>query len=100
MIAATAVVAKVAAAAAASSPYSSFMPSVTVTPMAQPNRLKKVLPSMDSNHVKNENANRSQFLGMQIQHPNGMSFGGAGGLSNLKILSKCKHPTEVNGANL
>ncbi|OMO95096.1 hypothetical protein CCACVL1_05597 [Corchorus capsularis] len=96
MIAATAAVAKVAAAAAASSPYSSFMPSVAVTPMAQPNRLKKVLPSIDSNHVKNENA----ILGMQNQqHPNGMSFGGAGGLSNVKILSKSKDPTEVNGAN-
>ncbi|OMO97807.1 hypothetical protein COLO4_14351 [Corchorus olitorius] len=80
----------------------------------EPNRLKKVLPSMDSNHVKNENAifkeyatipknaadDRSQLLGMQNQqHPNGMSFGGAGGLSNVKILSKSKDPTEVNGAN-
>ncbi|KAE8710739.1 hypothetical protein F3Y22_tig00110319pilonHSYRG00231 [Hibiscus syriacus] len=56
MIAATAAVAKVAAAAAASSPYSPVLPSVAVTPMAQPNRLKKGLPSADSNHVKNENA--------------------------------------------
>ncbi|KAK6262554.1 hypothetical protein QUC31_008370 [Theobroma cacao] len=113
MIAATAAVAKVAAAAAASSPYSSFLPSVAVTPMAQPNRLKKVLPSIDSNHVKNENAvfkeyaaisknaadNRSQLLGMQNQHANGICFGVAGGLSNVKILSKSKDPAEINGAN-
>ncbi|XVF10161.1 hypothetical protein REPUB_Repub07fG0158800 [Reevesia pubescens] len=113
MIAATAAVAKVAAAAAASSPYSSFLPSVAVTPMAQPNRLKKVLPSIDSNHAKNENAvfkehaaisknaadGHSQLLGMQNQHPNGISFGVAGGLSNVKILSKSKNHTEINGAN-
>lgn len=48
IIAATAAVAKVAAAAAASSPYSTFFPSIAVTPIAQPNRLKKVLPSIDS----------------------------------------------------
>ncbi|XVE64473.1 hypothetical protein DITRI_Ditri07aG0103600 [Diplodiscus trichospermus] len=113
MIAATAAVAKVAAAAAASSPYSSFLPSVAVTPMAQPNRLKKVLLSNDSNHVKNENAVfkeyaaiskntadvHSQLLVMQNQHPNGLSFGVAGGLSNVKILSKSKDPTEINGVN-
>ncbi|KAK8571078.1 hypothetical protein V6N13_025636 [Hibiscus sabdariffa] len=55
MIAATAAVAKVAA-AAASSPYSAVLPFVAVTPMAQPNRLKRGVPSADSNHVKNENA--------------------------------------------
>ncbi|PON81202.1 RNA polymerase II degradation factor [Trema orientale] len=43
MVAANAAFAKVAAAAAASSPYSSSLPSVAVTPMAQ-NRQKKVLP--------------------------------------------------------
>ncbi|KAB2069892.1 hypothetical protein ES319_A08G122000v1 [Gossypium barbadense] len=107
MIAATAAVAKVAAAAAASSPYSSILPSVAVTPMAQPNRLKKGLPTADSNHAKNENAafkgyavisktaagDHSQLSGMQNQHPNGVSFGVAGNLSNVKILSKS------NGAN-
>ncbi|GMI76516.1 hypothetical protein like AT5G53620 [Hibiscus trionum] len=98
MIAATAAVAKVAAAAAASSPYSPVLPSVAVTPMAQPNRLKKVLPSADSNHMKNVNA---AFKGYAVisknaaddQHPNGISFGVAGNLSNVKILSKS------NGAN-
>ncbi|XP_022722881.1 uncharacterized protein LOC111279993 isoform X4 [Durio zibethinus] len=113
MIAATAAVAKVAAAAAVSSPHSSFLPSVAVTPMAQPNRLKKVLPSIDSIHVKNENGvfkeyaaisknaadDHSQLLVMQNQHPNGICFGVTGGLSNVKILSKSKDPTEINGAN-
>ncbi|XP_022736547.1 uncharacterized protein LOC111289617 isoform X3 [Durio zibethinus] len=112
-IAATAAVAKVAAAAAALSSYSSFLPSVAVTPMAQANRPKKVPPSIDSNHVKNENTvfkepatisknaadDHSQLLGMQNQHPNGICFGVAGGLSNVKILSKSKDPTEINGAN-
>lgn len=85
MIAATAAVAKVAAAAAASSPYSSFLPSVAVTPMAQ-SRLKKV-PSIDSNSV------------IPNQHLNGVSFGMAGGFSNVKILSKPSEPFELNGAN-
>ncbi|KAL4283347.1 hypothetical protein GQ457_16G025560 [Hibiscus cannabinus] len=50
LIAATAAVAKVAAAAEAPSSYS-FLPSVAVTPIAQPNRLNKTLRSSDSNHV-------------------------------------------------
>ncbi|KAK8518354.1 hypothetical protein V6N12_017503 [Hibiscus sabdariffa] len=50
LIAATAAVAKVAAAAEAPSSYS-FLPSVAVTPIAQPNRLNKTLRSGDSNHV-------------------------------------------------
>lgn len=72
MIAATAAVAKVAAAAAASSPYSSYMPTVAVTPMAQSHRLKKS-PSTDSN---------------------GACFSVAGGLTNVKILSKPKDSPE------
>lgn len=50
MIAATAAVAKVAAAVAASSPYSSSLPSVAVTPMAQNHRGKKV-PFIDPKNV-------------------------------------------------
>ncbi|PPE01461.1 hypothetical protein GOBAR_DD01518 [Gossypium barbadense] len=67
----------------------------------------KGLPTADSNHAKNENAafkgyavisktaagDHSQLSGMQNQHPNGVSFGVAGNLSNVKILSKS------NGAN-
>ncbi|XVE58288.1 hypothetical protein DITRI_Ditri04bG0158400 [Diplodiscus trichospermus] len=104
MIAATAAVAKVAAAAAASSPYSSFLPTVAVTPMAQSNRLKKVLPNENAvlkeyaAASKNAANDHSQLLAMQNQHPNGIYFGVAG-LSNVKILSKTKDPTEINGAN-
>ncbi|KAK9291300.1 hypothetical protein L1049_019245 [Liquidambar formosana] len=109
MIAATAAVAKVAAAAAASSPYSSLLPSVAVTPMAQTYRPKKV-PSIDSKHVKTEKTvfkeysitpnaadNPSQFVAMQKPHSNGVCFNVAGGLSNVKILSKVKDSLELNG---
>ncbi|GAV73244.1 hypothetical protein CFOL_v3_16730 [Cephalotus follicularis] len=110
MIAATAAVAKVAAAAAAPSPYSSFLPSVAVTPMAQ-SRLKKV-PSIDSKVVKGDKSALNEYgviapshaavdpsliLVMQNQHPNGVFFGVPGGLSNVKILSKSKDPLELNG---
>ncbi|PPD84387.1 hypothetical protein GOBAR_DD18702 [Gossypium barbadense] len=74
---------------------------------------EKGVPSVDSNHVRNENAvfkkqaavsenaadDHSQLLGMQKQQPNGISFGVAGSLSNVKILSKSKDPREINGAN-
>ncbi|KAJ0044959.1 hypothetical protein Pint_05479 [Pistacia integerrima] len=85
MIAATAAFAKVAAAAAASSPYSSFLPSVAVTPVARP----KKVPSIDSNSV------------IKTQHLNGVNFGMAGGLSNIKILTKSRDPFELklNGAS-
>ncbi|KAF9671041.1 hypothetical protein SADUNF_Sadunf12G0005600 [Salix dunnii] len=78
MIAATAAVAKVAAAAAASSPYSSFLPSVAVTPMAQSHRHKEV-PSIES------------------KFSNGINSGVAGGIPNVKILSKSKDYQELNG---
>lgn len=113
MIAATAAAAKVAAAAAAPaapSPCSSFLPSVAVTPMAQPHRLKK-LPSVDSNHVKNDNAVFREYAAIttgsadashlsvrQNQAPNGVCFGVARGLSNLKISSKSRD-SELNGTN-
>ncbi|CAN1251065.1 hypothetical protein LINPERPRIM_LOCUS7609 [Linum perenne] len=80
MIAATAAVAKVAAAAASSTPYSSFLPTMSVTPMAQSHRMKK-FPSTDSSRL------------------NGVSFGGPGGISNVKILSKSKDSQEMNGAD-
>ncbi|KAM7272726.1 hypothetical protein ACFE04_027389 [Oxalis oulophora] len=66
MIAATAAVAKVAAAAADPSSNSSVFPSVAVTPMASQSRLKKVDPDPTS-----------QFPVMHNQHLNG-----------VKILSK------------
>ncbi|XP_019437328.1 PREDICTED: uncharacterized protein LOC109343478 isoform X2 [Lupinus angustifolius] len=102
-----AAVAKVAAAAAASSPYSSYMPTVAVTPMAQSHRLKKA-PSIDSKNIKadkslQEYAVISTNIGedplklavMQHQQSNGV-FSVAGGLSNVKILSKSKDTQEMN----
>lgn len=75
IIAATAAVAKVAAAAAASTaPYSSLMPSVAVTPMAQTQRSKKA-PSVDS------------------------KSNGVFESSNVKILSKPKHSTRESNGN-
>ncbi|XP_019417222.1 PREDICTED: uncharacterized protein LOC109328280 isoform X1 [Lupinus angustifolius] len=111
MVAATAAVAKVAAAAAASaasSPYSSYMPTVAVTPMAQSHRLKKAL-SIDSKNIK-ANKNLQEYAvissnigddplklsGMQHQQSNNV-FGVAGGLANVKILSKSKDAQEMNG---
>lgn len=113
MIAATAAVAKVAAAAAVSSPYSSLLPSVAVTPMAQSHRQKKV-PSIDSKHVKTEKTvfkeyavtpasaadNSSQLLAMQNQQSNGVYFNASGGFSNIKILSKSKDAVEMNGPEI
>ncbi|CAJ1974456.1 unnamed protein product [Sphenostylis stenocarpa] len=109
MVAATAAVAKVAAAAAASTPYSSYISTVAVTPMAQSHRMKKV-PSIDSKNIKSdktlqEYAVISSNLGddplklsvMQHQQSNGACFSVAGGLSNVKILSKSKDSRETDG---
>lgn len=109
MVAATAAVAKVAAAAAASSPYSSYMPTVAVTPIAHTYRLKKV-PSIDSKNIRTdktlqEYAVISSNMGddplklsvMQHQQSNGSCFSVAGGLSNVKILSKSKDSREMDG---
>ncbi|KAL2339563.1 hypothetical protein Fmac_007503 [Flemingia macrophylla] len=107
MVAANAAVAKVAAAAAASTPYSSYMSTVAVTPMAQSHRMKKA-PSIDSKNIKSdktlhEYAVISSNAGddplklsvMQHQQSNGACF--AGGLSNVKILSKPKESREMDG---
>ncbi|KAJ7965274.1 Reticulocyte-binding 2 a [Quillaja saponaria] len=103
MVAATAAFAKVAAAAAASSPYSSFFPTVAVTPMAQSNRLKKV-PSIDSKKVKTDAAVVKEYTDdplklsmMHNQQANGVRFSPSGGLSNVKILSKSRDSQEMDG---
>ncbi|XP_057951682.1 uncharacterized protein LOC131146242 isoform X2 [Malania oleifera] len=112
-IAATAAVAKVAAAAAVSSPYSSLLPSVAVTPMAQSHRLKKV-PSIDSKYAKAEKTAPKEYaaatpanatdsvlrLSMQNQHSNGVCVKVAGNFSNIKILSKPKDALELNGSEV
>ncbi|KAF7816640.1 uncharacterized protein G2W53_030609 [Senna tora] len=53
MVVATAAAAKFAEAAASSSPYSSYLSTVSVTPVAQSHRLKKV-HSIDSKNVKTD----------------------------------------------
>ncbi|CAK9141595.1 unnamed protein product [Ilex paraguariensis] len=100
IIAATTAVAKVAAAAAAVTSYSSLLPSVAVTPMAQSHRMKKA-PSTDSNsgapRPANATDNLSQISAIQNQHLNGVSFNVGGGVSTVKILSKPKDHMELIG---
>nr|GMC62889.1 uncharacterized protein LOC109150067 isoform X2 [Ipomoea batatas]GMC64694.1 uncharacterized protein LOC109150067 isoform X2 [Ipomoea batatas] len=99
IIAATAAAAKVAAAAAATSSYPSRLPSVAVTPMAQPQRLKTSSLEPASGKVEKVADNISQFRAMQNQHSNGASpFNVTGGISNVKILMKPKNPTELNAS--
>lgn len=100
IIAASAAVAKVAAAAAAApSSYSSLVPSVALTPMAQSHRLKKA-SSNELSHVNadnatfNEFADRPQYSALQSQSTNGGSIRGN---SSVKILSKTKDHFELNG---
>ncbi|KAK9122269.1 hypothetical protein Syun_019886 [Stephania yunnanensis] len=107
IISATAAMAKVAAAAAASAPYSSLLPSVAVTPMAQNHRLKKV-PSVDSKPVKSS-AEPTAFASADVggkppklsatqnQQVNGVPYNIIQGFSNVKILSKSRDPLELNG---
>lgn len=106
IISATTAAAKVAA--AASAPYSSSLPSVAVTPVAQPYRLKKV-PTGDANPGKTSlstegaaagntaDGRPSQLLAMQDKHSNGVGLNIPQGLSNVKILSKSKDIQEPNG---
>ncbi|KAL6972158.1 hypothetical protein U1Q18_031846 [Sarracenia purpurea var. burkii] len=108
IIAATAAIAKVAAAAkTASSPYSSLLPSVAVTPMAQSHRLKRAT-SINANSVKTDKTILKEYTAsmaasatdkssqLSNQHSNGIYLM-AGGISNVKILSKPKDPREFNG---
>ena len=76
IIAATAAVAKVAAAAkTASSPHSLLLPSVAVTPMAQPHRLRRA-PSMELNGHESRPA--------QTSAPTGVGNGTNSGMSGLE----------------
>lgn len=99
VIAATAAVAKVAAAAASAPPssYSSSVPSVALTPMSQSYRLKKV-PSMESSVNSSNSVSHVSYMEIQNQNFGGDSFHVAGGVSNVKILSKTKHNEELNGS--
>ncbi|XP_010940952.1 uncharacterized protein [Elaeis guineensis] len=110
IISATTAVAKVAAAAASSVPYSSSMPSVAVTPVAQSNRQKKALsvdlrPAnnmsfMDGAVLTNSGDSydkHSQISKVHDQQSNGVSFNIIQGLSDVKISSKSKNLQELNG---
>ncbi|KAL0358840.1 UNVERIFIED_CONTAM: hypothetical protein Sangu_0733400 [Sesamum angustifolium] len=113
IIAATAAVAKVAAAAAATpTSYPSLLPSVALTPMAQSHRLKKT-SSLESSSVNADKTSFTEFAGptplnvvdhpsqfapVQSQNMNGGFFHVAGGTSNVKILSKAKDHLEMNGS--
>ncbi|KAL9253903.1 hypothetical protein AKJ16_DCAP07989 [Drosera capensis] len=95
IIAATTAVAKVAAAVAASSPYSSSFSAVAVTPMAQANRLKKVA-SVEARVMPTSSFGPSHFSAMQ-GHSNGAGHNIPGGHANVKILSKSQDSLELNG---
>ncbi|XP_026665923.2 uncharacterized protein LOC103721343 isoform X3 [Phoenix dactylifera] len=110
IISATTAVAKVAAAAASSAPYSSLLPSVAVTPVAQSNRQKKLL-SVDSRTANNvsfmEGAaltnlgdsydKHSEISQVHDQQSNGVSFNIIQGLLDVKISSKSKNLEDLNG---
>ncbi|KAL6500978.1 hypothetical protein OROHE_025175 [Orobanche hederae] len=107
IIAATAAVAEVAA--AAPSLYSSLFPSVAVTPMAQSQRAK----TASSSHASVDKASYNEFAGPKPNdghhHPSQFSAmrsqnmsGGSlcvGGGSIVKILSKGKDHLEMNGVD-
>ncbi|KAK4273846.1 hypothetical protein QN277_017162 [Acacia crassicarpa] len=107
MVVATAAAAKVAAAAASSlssSPYSSYLPTVAVTPMAQSHRLKKV-HSIDTKNVKTDKSVDDFAVippnvtdeTLKHRQTNGVSFSVTGGLANLKVLSKSKDSQNMDG---
>ncbi|VFQ80962.1 unnamed protein product [Cuscuta campestris] len=85
IIAATAAVAKVAAATAVPSLYPSRLHSVAVTPMAQSHRLKKNADAI------------SQSVAMQSQHSNSSCSVGEG-ITNVKNLAKPRGPVELNAS--
>ncbi|KAL9163031.1 hypothetical protein ABFS82_06G016300 [Erythranthe guttata] len=85
IIAATTAVAKVAAAAAAAPPsYSSVMPSVAMTPMAQSNRFKKV-SSLESSYM---DADKASFNQVAVPRPS----------NTVDIFSKSNDHMELNGS--
>lgn len=85
IISATTAAAKIAAATASAAPYSSLLPSVAVTPVAQSTRQKKgsAVDSRSSNAVPSENGFTDQFNIIQ-------------GVSDVKISGKVRN-TQDNG---
>ncbi|XP_042420942.1 uncharacterized protein LOC122009038 isoform X4 [Zingiber officinale] len=111
IISATAAVAKVAAAASASSaPYTSLLPSVAVTPVAQVNRQKmsqsveskavSSVPYADDTAVGNAGTqcdSCTHISTRQDVHPNDVRSNIVQGLSDLSIFNKLKNVQEVSG---
>ncbi|KAH0456587.1 hypothetical protein IEQ34_014494 [Dendrobium chrysotoxum] len=109
IISATAAVAKVAAAAASSAPYSSLLPSVAVTPISQSSRNKKSL-SVDSkpvnsasflkdvavNNTGNLSNKYSQVPKTHVQQQNGISINVVQGLADIALSSR-KNSGEKGG---
>uniref|UniRef100_A0A7N0U733 DUF7725 domain-containing protein n=1 Tax=Kalanchoe fedtschenkoi TaxID=63787 RepID=A0A7N0U733_KALFE len=89
-IAATAAAVKVAAAAATPPSFSSVLPSMAVTPVAQSYRLKK---SPSSEVDQNPN-----YLANEAQHSNGIHFSVPGGQSGMKTMSSSADRLDLNGS--
>lgn len=94
IISATAAVAKVAAAAASSAPYSSLFPSVAVTPISQSNRNKKSF-SMDSKPINSTSFlkdvtvnDTGNFSDKHAQQQNGTSINVVQGLADISLFSR------------
>lgn len=115
-ISATAAAAKVAAAAASCAPYSSLLPSVAVTPVAQTTRLKKaqlsdskplisVQPTEGTdipNHGDPPGGINAQIPKLHSQQVNGFNFNPQQARSDMKILSKTsltKDIHEIHGSS-
>ncbi|KAM0934741.1 hypothetical protein DsansV1_C31g0219441 [Dioscorea sansibarensis] len=113
-ISATTAAAKVAAAAASCAPYSSLLPSVAVTPVAQTNRLKKaqlsdskpltVQPTEVTDLPKCGDPGdiNAQIPKMHSQQLNGFNFKPQHARSDMKVLSKTsltKDIHEIHGSS-
>lgn len=112
IISATTAVAKVAAAAASASQYSSLLPSVAVTPVAQNNRQKRV-PQIEPRSVNTMSFTNdavisnpgdsfdmhSQTPKMHDQQQNGVNLNSkiVQGLSDMAISNKLKGLQDPNG---
>lgn len=103
--------AKVAAAAAATS-FSSVLPSVAVTPMAQSHRLKKgpsesssgksdssIFKEYVASRPPNVVENSAQLSLVHNSPSNGVSLNVPGGVQSIKIL-KSKDHVELNGSEI
>lgn len=106
-ISATTAFAKVAAAAASSTSYSSLSPSVALTPVAPSNRHKSVssldskagntVPFLEGVTVTGDPCDKRPQIPKNSQKQNGINFNISKGLSDLKTSVNSKSLHEVNG---